>query len=112
MKPPRAYARGILHFFGAIRRSTLLAYSAEAAASAAKAGRSPSFGGSSLHIHPWIYVHDLLRRRIKNRTSVCRLLFLAIDWSIQAIENKNCRITGYGLTQKSEGVWHPATSLW
>ncbi len=44
MKPPRAYARGILHFFGAIRRSTLLAYSAEAAASAAKAGRSPSFG--------------------------------------------------------------------
>ncbi len=44
MKPPRAYARGILHFFSAIRRSTLLAYSAEAAASAAKAGRSPSFG--------------------------------------------------------------------
>ncbi len=30
MKPPRAYARGILHFFGAIRRSTFL--------------RSPSFG--------------------------------------------------------------------
>ena len=48
MKPPRAYARGILHFFvfGEIRRSTLLAYSAEAAASAAKAGRSPSFGPS------------------------------------------------------------------
>jgi len=44
MKPPRAYARGVLHFFGAIRQSTLLAYSAEAAASAAKAGRSPSFG--------------------------------------------------------------------
>jgi len=39
MKPPRAYARGILHFFGEIRRSTLLAYSAEAAASATKAGR-------------------------------------------------------------------------
>ncbi len=44
MKPPRAYARGILHFFDAIRRSTVLAYSAEAASSAAKAGRSPSFG--------------------------------------------------------------------
>ena len=29
MKPPWAYARGILHFFGAIRRSTLLAYSAD-----------------------------------------------------------------------------------
>jgi len=43
-KPPRAYARGILHFFGAIRRSTFLAYSAEAVSSAAKAGRSPSFG--------------------------------------------------------------------
>ena len=51
MKPPRAYARGILHFFGAIRRSTLL--------------RSPSFGGSPLRIHPWTYVHGLLRRRIK-----------------------------------------------
>jgi hypothetical protein len=53
MKPPRAYARGIFHFFGEIRRSTLLAYSAEAAASAAKAGRSspcgpkPSGDGSS-----------------------------------------------------------------
>jgi len=33
MKPPRAYARGILHFSGEIRRSTLL--------------RSPSFGGSA-----------------------------------------------------------------
>jgi len=43
MKPPRAYAGGILYFFGAIRQSTLLGYSAEAAASAAKAGRSPSF---------------------------------------------------------------------
>ncbi len=51
MKPPRAYARGILHFFGAIRRSTLL--------------RSPSFGGSPLRIHLWTYVHGLLRRRIK-----------------------------------------------
>ncbi len=50
MKPPRAYARGILHFFGAIRRSTLL--------------RSPSFGGSPLRSHPWTYVHGLLRRRI------------------------------------------------
>jgi len=44
MKPPRVYTRGILPFFSGIRRSTLLAYSAEAAASAAKAGRSSSFG--------------------------------------------------------------------
>ncbi len=50
MKPPRAYARGILHFFGVTRRSTLL--------------RSPSFGGSPLRIYPWTYVHGLLRRRI------------------------------------------------
>ena len=70
MKPPRAYARGILHFFGAIRRSTLLAYSAEAAASAAKAGRSPSFGGSPLRIHSWSYAHGLLRRRIKKQLPV------------------------------------------
>ncbi len=55
MKPPRADAWGILHFFGGIRRSTLLAYSAEAAASAAKAGRSSSFGGSDRRIHPWAY---------------------------------------------------------
>ncbi len=48
MKPPRAYARGILHFFGAIRRSTLLAYSAEAAASAGKAGRSALWSRVSL----------------------------------------------------------------
>ena len=43
MKPPRAYARGIIHFFGGIRRSTLL--------------RSPSFGGSTSHssmgLRPW-----------------------------------------------------------
>ncbi len=44
MKPPRAYARGILHFFCAIRRSTFL--------------RSPSFGGSplahsSMDLRPW-----------------------------------------------------------
>jgi hypothetical protein len=39
MKPPRVYTRGILHFFGGIHRSTLLAYSAEAAASAAKADK-------------------------------------------------------------------------
>ncbi len=71
MKPPRAYARGILHFFGPIRRSTLLAYSAEAAASAAKAGRSPSFGGSPLRIHPWAYAHGLLRRRIKINPTAC-----------------------------------------
>ncbi len=51
MKPPTAYARGILHFFGVIRRSTFL--------------RSPSVGGSPLRIHPWAYAHDLLRRRIK-----------------------------------------------
>ncbi|MCZ6562652.1 MAG: hypothetical protein O6948_07005 [Deltaproteobacteria bacterium] len=62
MKPPRAYAGGILYLFGAIRRSTLLGYSAEAAA---KAGRAPSFGGSTLRIHPWTYAHGLLRRRRK-----------------------------------------------
>jgi len=39
MKPPRVYTRGLLPFFGGIRRSTLLAYSAEAAASAAKADK-------------------------------------------------------------------------
>ncbi len=38
MKPPRAYARGILHFFSEIRRSTLL--------------RSSSFGGSAPRIDP------------------------------------------------------------
>ena len=43
MKPPRAYANGIFHFFGGFRRSTLLAYPAEAAASAPKAGRSLGF---------------------------------------------------------------------
>ena len=56
MKPPRAY----IHFFGGIRRSTPLAYSAEAAASAAKAGRSLGFRMSVLRIHP----HGFLRRRI------------------------------------------------
>ncbi len=61
MKPPRVYTRGILPFFGGIRRSTLLAYSAEAAA---KAGRSSSFGGSDRRIHPWAYAHGLLRRRM------------------------------------------------
>ncbi len=51
MKPPRVYTRGILPFFGGIRRSTLL--------------RSWSFGGSDRRIHPWAYAHGLLRRRIK-----------------------------------------------
>ena len=64
MKPPRAHARGILHFFGGIRRSTRLAYSAEAAASAAKAGRQ-GYCGSNLRIHPRAYTRGLLRRRIK-----------------------------------------------
>ena len=41
MKPPRAYARRILHFFGEIRRSTLL--------------RSSSFEGSARRIHPRPY---------------------------------------------------------
>ena len=40
MKPPRAYARGILHFFGEIRRSTLLSPPAG------------GFGGSARRIHP------------------------------------------------------------
>ena len=64
MKPPRVYTRGILPFFGGIRRSTLVAYSAEAAASAAKAGRSANIGGSDRRIHPWAYAHVPLRRRI------------------------------------------------
>ena len=38
MKLPRVYTRGILHFFGGIRRSTRL--------------RSTSFGASTLRIHP------------------------------------------------------------
>ncbi len=63
MKPPRAYTRGILHFFGAIRRSTLL--------------RSPSFGGSPLGIHPWAYAHGLLRRRIKSTRLVLSNLLLS-----------------------------------
>jgi len=46
MKPPRAY----LHFFGGIRRSTLL--------------RSSSFRVPTIRIHPWAYAHGLLRRRI------------------------------------------------
>ncbi len=50
MKPPWVYTRGILHFFGGIRRSTLL--------------RSLSFGGSDRRIHPWADAHGLLRRRI------------------------------------------------
>ncbi len=65
MKPPRAYARGILHFFGGIRRSTLL--------------RSSSFGGSALRIahsavaaataakagHPRAYARGLLAKADK-----------------------------------------------
>ena len=58
MKPPRVYTRGDLIFFGGIRRSTLLAFPAEAASSAAKAG------GSDHRIYPWAYAHGLLRRRI------------------------------------------------
>ncbi len=64
MKPPRDNTHGILHFFGGIRRSTLLAYSAEAAAPAAKAGHSSSFKGSAMRIHPRAYGRGLLRRRI------------------------------------------------
>ncbi len=52
MKPPRADARGILPFFGGIRRSTRLC--------------SASFGGSTLRMYPWAYAHDLLQRRIKH----------------------------------------------
>ncbi len=64
MKPPRIYPRGFLPFIGGIRRSTLLAYSVEAAASAAKAGRSANIGGSNRRIHPWAFAHVPLRRRI------------------------------------------------
>jgi len=53
MKLPRACARGILHFFGGIRRSTLL--------------RSPTFGQSTLGIHPRPHGRGILRRRITER---------------------------------------------
>ncbi len=63
MKPPRAYARGILHFFGAIRRSTLLrlpcgvgSHSEALVSTVVSTPRGePSFGGSPLRIHPWTY---------------------------------------------------------
>ncbi len=50
MKPPRAAARGTLHLFGGIRRSTRL--------------RSVSFGGSTKRIHPWAYAYGRRRRWI------------------------------------------------
>jgi len=68
MKPPRAHARGILHFFGEIRRSTLL--------------RSSSFGGSYLRIHPRAYARGLLRRRI----NYFRYLFFAATWALKSLE--------------------------
>ena len=64
MKPPWVYTRGILHFVGRIRRSTYLAYSAEAAASAAKAGRHSGYGRSVMCIYPRPDGRGLLRRRI------------------------------------------------
>jgi len=51
MKPPRVYTCGTLHFFGGIRRSTLLRFS--------------SFKGSVMRIHPRAYTGGFLRRRIK-----------------------------------------------
>ena len=49
MKPPRIYTRGILYFFGEIRRSTLL--------------RSWRFGGSVMRNHPRAYaeIHRILK---------------------------------------------------
>ena len=57
----RAYARGILNFFGGIRRSTLL--------------RSPSFGGSTLCIHPRPDGRGLMRRRINQGLTPIRNFF-------------------------------------
>ena len=60
MKPPRAYARDILHFFGEIRRSTLLRLPRgvgshlEALVSTVEntPRGEPCFGGSAARIHP------------------------------------------------------------
>ena len=49
---------------------TLLAYSAEAVASAAKAGRSSSYGRSVRRIHLRAHTWGLLRRRIKARLRI------------------------------------------
>ncbi len=57
MKPPRAYARGILHFFGAIRRSTLLrspSFGLRRPKSAmADEGRRVPLAHSSMDLRPW-----------------------------------------------------------
>src|SRR3990167_861471 len=47
-------------------KRTLLAYSAEAAASAAKAGRQ-GYGGYPPRIHPRVYTRGFLRRRVNAR---------------------------------------------
>ncbi len=65
MKPPRLYSSGILHFFSGIRRSTYLAYSAEAA-SAAKAGRQ-GYGRSVTRIHSRARARGIQRRRIRKK---------------------------------------------
>src|SRR3972149_6039649 len=49
-------------------KRTLLAYSAEAGASAAKAGRQ-GYGGYPPRIHPRVYILGLLRRRVKSHDS-------------------------------------------
>src|SRR3990170_5872613 len=49
-------------------KHTLLAYSAEAVASAAKAGRQ-GYGGYPPRIHPRVYILGLLRRRVKSHDS-------------------------------------------
>lgn len=86
MKPPRAYARGILHFFGGIRRSTLL--------------RSSSFGGSNLRIHPRPYSRGLLRRRIKNQgqAAIAAVIFfvafmVAVTYGFSSIALHSEKIT-------------------
>jgi len=72
MKLARAYARGILHFFGGIRRSTLLrlprgvGFHSEALVSTVGSTPrgKPSFGRSTLGIHPRPHGRGILRRRI------------------------------------------------
>jgi len=72
MKPPRVYTRSILHFFGGIRRSTLLrlprgvgTHSEALVSTVGSTPRGePSFGGSDMGIHPRVHARGLLRRRI------------------------------------------------
>jgi hypothetical protein len=62
MKRPMAYAHGILHFFGVIRRNTPL--------------RSLSFGGSDRRIHPWASAKADKVETILSRPETLRVFLL------------------------------------